>query len=378
MKFSYFTLAILISFSFVNNHVFAQAAKTRNLFLVTLDGLRWQEVFEGADSALLFNNEFVKDKSVQERFWHRDYRRRREMLMPFFWKVIARDGQLLGNRNYGNQMNCANQHWFSYPGYSEMLTGVVDGRVRSNDTLENVNSTVLEFIHQQEPFEGKVAAFTTWKVFPFILREKKSGIPVNAGRERVAGHVSETEILLNELQALIPNPHGERFDAFTFYLAFEYLKRENPRVLFIGLDETDEHAHGGRYDEYLKSANRTDYMLQQLWNWVQSHPQYRDQTTLIITTDHGRGKGTKQSWRAHGRLVFGSGQIWLAALGPDTPPLGELKFPYQAYQKQIARTVAAYLGVDYRPESKTAAEPIDILFFTKELEAAMRSAGSAR
>ncbi|MCX7638552.1 MAG: phosphoglyceromutase [Cyclobacteriaceae bacterium] len=371
--FIFFFSAVLIQ-----NTVAAQQTHSRNLILITLDGLRWQEVFEGADSALLFNDEVVKDKSVRQQLWHSDFRKRREMLLPFFWKVIARDGQLLGNRKYGNQINCANPHWFSYPGYSEMLTGVVDGRVRSNDTLENVNATVLEFIHGHEDYTGKVAAFTTWDVFPYILREKKSGVPVNAGDEKATGDLSDAEILLNELQDLIPNPHGSRFDAFTFFLAFEYLKRANPRVLFIGMDETDEHAHGGRYDDYLKSAHRADYMLQRLWNWIQSHPQYRDQTTLLITTDHGRGKGARHAWRSHGRLTFGSGQIWLAAIGPDTPPLGELKFPYQVYQKQIARTLAAFLGLDYRPDRKAVAEPIDILFYSPELEASLRAAGSAR
>lgn len=377
MKFCLAAVLVLISV-LVNGPAQAQSTKTRNIILVTLDGLRWQEIFQGADSSILFGSEYVKDKSVQQQFWHNDYRKRREMLFPFFWKVIARDGQLLGNRNFGNLVNCANQHWFSYPGYSEMLTGVVDSRIRSNDTIENINPTVLEFIHNQKGFEGKVAAFTTWRVFPYILREKKSGIPVNAGKEKSQGLLSETEILLNELQELIPNPHGARYDVFTFYLAFEYLKRENPRVLFIGLDETDEHAHGGRYDEYLRAAHRTDYLLQRLWSWIQSNPQYRDQTTLLITTDHGRGKGARQGWRSHGRLTFGSGQIWLAALGPDTPPLGELKFPYQVYQKQIAHTLAAYLDLDYRAGRKAAAEPIDILFFTPELEAAIRAMRPAR
>lgn len=324
-----------------------QDLKTKNLIIVTLDGLRWQEIFKGPDSSIIFNGDYTKDKNILNQFWQPPAVGRREKLLPFFWKVVATQGQLYGNRDYKNEVNCANPHWFSYPGYSEILTGIVDRRIRSNDPIENPNYTVLEFIHQQPGFENKVAAFATWDVFPFILREEKSGIPVNAAKELAAGVISEREDLLNELQPLIQNPHGSRYDAFTFYYAFEFLKRRGPRVLFIGFDETDQHAHAGLYDQYLSSVHRTDEMLSRLWTWLQSQPDYKDQTTLLITTDHGRGKGHRNSWRNHGRLSFGSGQTWFAVIGPDTPALGEMKNANRYFLKQIAKTSAVFLGLDY-------------------------------
>jgi 2,3-bisphosphoglycerate-independent phosphoglycerate mutase len=144
----------------------------------------------------------------------------------------------------------------------------------------------------------------------------------------------------------MPNPYGARYDAFTFYYALEYMKRECPRVVFISFDETDQHGHAGRYDEYLKSANRTDKMIEKLWNWIQSEEEY-GKTTLLITTDHGRGYGFRNSWKNHGRLSFGSGQLWFAVLGPDTPSQGEMKTEVQYYQKQLAKTAASFLGLDY-------------------------------
>jgi hypothetical protein len=324
-----------------------QSPKTKNLIIVTLDGLRWQEIFQGADSAILYNKEYTKDKSIPGQFWHTSPAARREKLLPFFWNVIGTQGQLYGNRDLGNEVNCANPHWFSYPGYSEMLTGLIDRRIRSNDKIENPNYTVLEFIGQQKGFENNVAAFATWDVFPFILREDRTGIPVNAGKELAPANLSEREDLLNEFQALLPNSHGSRYDAFTFYYAFEFLKRERPRVMFIGFDETDQHSHGGRYDDYLNAANRIDEMLSRLWTWLLSQPDYKDQTTILITTDHGRGKGSRNSWKNHGRLAFGSGQVWFAVLGPDTPALGEMKNENRYFLKQVAKTSAALLGLDY-------------------------------
>jgi len=328
--------------------VFAQELKTKNLIIITLDGLRWQEIFQGADSAILFNKEYAKDNHVVDLFWNSSPADSREKLMPFLWDVIGVQGQLYGNRQYSNQVNCSNPHWFSYPGYSELLVGFVDKRIKSNDPIENPNTTVLDFINQQPGFENKVAAFATWEVISSVAREKTAKIPVNAGMEMAEGEISEREVLLNELQEMVPNPHGARFDAFTFFYAFEYLKRERPRVVFISFDETDQHGHGGRYDEYLQAAHRTDKMINKLWDWIQSQEDYKDQTTLIVTTDHGRGKGTRNSWKSHGRLAFGSGQMWFAVLGPDTPATGEMKTEAQYFQKQVAKTAASFLGFEYK------------------------------
>ena len=99
----------------------------------------------------------------------------------------------------------------------------------------------------------------------------------------------------------------------------EYLKRVRPRVTFIGFDETDHYAHQGRYDEYLRAAHNADQMIAQLWRWLQSQPDYKDQTTLLITTDHGRGRG-RNNWRKHRLLARGSRHIWFAVVGPDYRP----------------------------------------------------------
>ncbi|MEO7989351.1 MAG: alkaline phosphatase family protein [Chryseolinea sp.] len=331
----------------VHGSIFAQETKTKNVVIITLDGFRWQEVFQGADSAILFNKEYVTDMQATDLFWNTSSLKRRETLLPFFWNVIGAEGQLYGNRGYKNQVNCANPHWFSYPGYSELLVGFVDKRIRSNHAIENPNSTILDFVNQQPGFENKVAAFATWEVMSSIAREQTNHIPVNAGKDKAEGNISEREVLLNELSDKLPNPHGARYDAFTFQYAFEYLKRKRPRFLFISFDETDEHGHSGRYDAYLKSAHRTDEMIEELWTWIQLQDDYKDQTTLIITTDHGRGSGAKNSWKNHGRLSFGSSQMWFAILGPDTPALGEIKTEAQYFQKQIARTAASVLGLNY-------------------------------
>ena len=61
----------------------------------------------------------------------------------------------------------------------------------------------------------------------------------------------------------------------------------SPNVLYISLDETNEHGHEGRYDKYLRAAYNTDRMIAELWRWLQSHEHFKNKTTLLLTTDHG-------------------------------------------------------------------------------------------
>ncbi len=329
--------------------------KTENIILITLDGLRWQEVFSGAESRLLLSKTYAKDTAASyQLFWRETPQQRREMLMPFFWKVMAKQGQLYGNRQEGNNVNVTNTMWFSYPGYNEILTGHADDtNITSNDPVDNPNQTVLEFLNKQKEFQGKVAAFSSWETFPWIINTTRSGVPVNAGYKTVTVNSNEREKLMNELMFQLPNESGgTRPDAFTFHYAFEHLKKNNPRVLFISFDETDHFAHEGEYDRYLTSAQYTDGFIKSLWEWIQSEPHYKDKTTLIVTTDHGRGDTGIDDWRHHGNKMANCDQIWFAFLGPDTPPMGEVKAEQQLYQNQLAATVASLLGVEWKTETK--------------------------
>ena len=145
--------------------------------LITLDGFRWQEVFNGGDSSFMRQQQHLKDPKLKEKFWRDDLSERRKALLPFFWNTIAAKGQLYGNRSAGCKVNVTNNQWFSYPGYNEILTGSADNeRIHSNDKLYNPNTNVLEFINAQAAFKGKVAAFTSWDVFPYIINDKRNSI----------------------------------------------------------------------------------------------------------------------------------------------------------------------------------------------------------
>jgi bisphosphoglycerate-independent phosphoglycerate mutase (AlkP superfamily) len=134
------------------------------------------------------------------------------------------------------------------------------------------------------------------------------------------------------------------------------VKSAHPRLLFVGYGETDNWAHQGRYDLVLESAHQFDEFVRQLWETMQSMPEYRGQTTFVITTDHGRGSGLEE-WKEHGVEQKGSENMWIAVMGPDTESRGELS-NNSATQAQIAATVAGFLGKDYVKAVPEAAPPL--------------------
>ena len=333
-------------------------SKIENIIVVTTDGLRWQELYNGMDSALANNAAFNQNQKdhLYQTFWHADPAERRKKLLPFIWGHFAANGQLYGNRAYNNFADVTNPHWFSYPGYNEMFTGYVDPAINTNSHPDNPNLNVLEFISNQPGYKNKVAAFGSWEAYGRILRKKTSGFPVIAAFDTIDWkNATNTEKAINAMKQDSHRPGDDHgcADVFNHYQAMEYLKTKQPKVLYIAYLETDDWAHAGKYSNYLKAAQQVDTWLQELWNFIQSTAAYKDKTALLITTDHGRGDINKAQWTSHGAKIEGASEIWLAVMGPGIPAKGEVKKPMQLYQKQVAQTIAALLAFNF-----TAAHPV--------------------
>ncbi|MBK8954558.1 MAG: alkaline phosphatase family protein [Saprospiraceae bacterium] len=364
MKKYKFVLLIFISCILASNLLYTQEMKTQNVIFITLDGLRWQELFGGADDSLVRDLRFVKDTTLlKASYWDDDPDVRRRTLMPWMWNTVGVNGVLLGNQWKGSKVQVTNMHWFSYPGYQEILAGFSDPGVKSNDKIWNPNVTVLEWIQQKEGFQEKVAAFGSWDVFPYIINQQRNGMYINAGFDTASGaSLTVKERWLNEIQFQCPKLwNGVRLDVMTHQYAMEYIQKNHPRLVYISYGETDDFAHDGKYDYYLDAAHRTDAMIAQLWDYCQQDPFYKNRTTFVITTDHGRGDLNKREWTSHGKLINGSNFIWIAAIGPDTPGRGEVQNAKRYFQNQAAKSVAKFLGFDYSNREEVG-EIIDVLF----------------
>ncbi len=338
--------------------------KTENVILLMTDGLRWQEVFNGAEESLMTEDPGgVKDVDALKRdFWRDTPEERRAALLPFLWEVAAKRGQIFGNRAKGSKAQVTNGMHFSYPGYNETLCGFADPRIDSNDKVPNPNVTVFEWLNRQKAFHGRVAAFGVWDCFPYIFNRERCGFLINAGFEPLLGLDNPRVAAINRLKTDTTAYFGaEPFDSFEILSAVEYLKEKQPRVFFLSLNETDAWGHLGRYDLYLRSAHAADACLKQLWETVQAIPQYRDKTSILMTVDHGRGDAPVD-WKSHGRKIAKSEFIWVACIGPDTPAWGERADAPPVTQSQVAATVAALLGEDFCAAVPQAAPPIaDVL-----------------
>jgi hypothetical protein len=332
----------------------------RNVIYVTWDGFRWQEFFGGAQQAYLGKDAGVdKIELVTARYWRETEAERREALLPFVWSTIANKGQIFGDQNRQAPARIENKHKFSYPGYSEMFAGYPDDeRISSNNKIPNPNVTVLEFLNQRAGFQGKVGAVATWDVFPSILNQPRSGIYVHAGLSLVPGDMpTDRERMLNEMISdAVVLWQDNQIDTITMQAAREYLVTHRPRVLYIGLGETDEWGHARRYDRYLHAAHRADDYLRRLWELLQSLPEYKDQTTIVVAPDHGRGS-TIRDWTDHGAKVAGAEYIWLGVLGPDTPSLG-VRSDVEVTLSQVAATLAEAVGEDFCASSPKSARPL--------------------
>jgi len=362
---------LLITLFFISTSVLAEKSTSmsstttaKNLILITIDGLRWQELFGGADESLLNNKKFVRQLDhTKDKFWHKKAENRRQLLMPFFWNTIAKQGVVIGNRKLGSTMSVANNWHFSYPGYSEIFTGIADPKINSNEKIDNPHISFIEWLNTQEAFDNKLAAFGSWDVFPAIFNVKRNNMHVNAGFMPAHGYPLSSEMkLLNAMQKEIPSPwHNVRLDSFTYRFAKDYLVNQKPRVMSISFGETDDFAHDGHYDSYLHSAHQTDKFIDDLWSTVQSMPEYSNNTVLLITTDHGRGSHAND-WQHHAsedavkeymknldtfpKGIIGSEHIWFAAIGAGIKAKGQVSTQNEVKQNQIAATALTLLGKD--------------------------------
>ena len=372
-KFRSTALGLLLCGTTIFVRAQAPATRTQNVIYVMTDGLRWQEVFNGADPAIMTEEHGkVKPKDVaalKQAYWRDSVAERRLALMPFLWTVISRQGQIYGNLSAGSDAHVTNTLNFSYPGYSETLCGFADPRVNSNDKVLNPNQTVFEWLNRNPAFHDRIAVFAAWDVMPYSINAQRSHLLVNAGYDPLtAMPITPRLDLLNHEKAETPRVwDDEPFDPIPFYTALEYLKSQKPRVLYLSLGDTDDWAHDGNYAEYLNAAHRADDYVRVLWETVQSMPEYRGKTTLIFSPDHGRGEGL-DTWKDHGPSAAfperkwaglpGSKQIWMAFIGPDTTALGERMNIAPVLQTQLAATFAALLGQDYDAAVPAAGKPI--------------------
>lgn len=107
-------------------------------------------------------------------------------------------------------------------------------------------------------------------------------------------------------------------DELSVYIARQLMRRYAPSLLWITLHDMDV-AHSGSYSLYIEGIQRTDRLCAEIWQEIQSQPEYSGKTTMFILPDFGRdsdmdaGGNGFQHHRTGDAL---SRTTWIMALGP--------------------------------------------------------------
>jgi len=107
-------------------------------------------------------------------------------------------------------------------------------------------------------------------------------------------------------------------DELSVYIARQLMRQVAPSLLWITMHDIDI-AHAGTYSLYVDGIRRTDRLCAEMWKIIESEPEYRGKTTLLILPDFGRdadddpGGNGFQHHRTGDPL---SRTTWLMAIGP--------------------------------------------------------------
>jgi hypothetical protein len=296
-----------------------------NVVLVTLDGVRWQDVFHGSDPLL-------------------DRGQRVPVILPTLMQSLLPQGVLFGDVLSNTGMEISNPDAISLPAYHSLMSGLTT-TCHTNSCGRMPHETLPERLVRELALPRlKVATISSWTEIALAAESVQGRTFVNSGIVPLVDGTQDPALAaLNRLQADQPPPWGAaRADAHTIAQAMRYLRVHQPRFLYISLNDTDEHGHRADYPSYVSTVQSHDRWLGQLASQLDSMGDYGRDTTLIVTTDHGRGLGPQ--WQNHGSSVVGARQIWLYARSPLTRAARQT--PRQGYQHiDIRPTIEAAMGL---------------------------------
>ena len=136
---------------------------------------------------------------------------------------------------------------------------------------------------------------------------------------------------------------GYREDSVTFNHIQIILASYHPHLTLINFKQPDAAGHSGDSLAYLQGVIDTDNYIAQIWQQIQSDDLMKDQTTLIVTNDHGRHTaGHLDGFISHTDMCDGCKHIEFFGIGPDFKQNFICNDAYD--QIDIANTIAELLG----------------------------------
>lgn len=275
--------------------------KSPKIVLLTIDGVRWQEIFNGTD------HELYKKRQLTSR-----------ELVPNMYHYFIDEGSSYGKESPVIASGTAH---ISLPGYLEMMRGRPTLDCLTNLCDPELNTTLLDFFEE-------VAVFSSWDT----VRKSTTSLPdrfvISAGRNYRSKNYIDKRLTDNQKFDCYVGHLDYRPDEFTIKSTFDYLSNEKPQFLWVSLGDTDEYAHSGNYEEYIRSLRKFDFFVGEIIR------EYDEETIFIVTTDHGRST----DWKHHG-LDEESSKVWLMFHGKGIPSLGHVTSKKKLSLSNIMPTV---------------------------------------
>jgi hypothetical protein len=304
--------------------------------LVVLDGVRWQDVFGGADHAL------SRAHGAAPAAWANP-----RGLMPNLQHLLETQGVAIGAPGHGAEMATGGAQRISLPSYREIFTGKADPACQSNDCSQPLGRTIADDVYD-ESGPRDVAVIASWPNIARAASAEPSRFVLTTGRKLVgrADVLRDDETMASLLDAgahtaPFPGEGDYRPDALTERVALRYLATARPRFLFVGLGDCDEYGHRNDYRSYLGALHDSDAFIGELGATLDAMGARGQHTTVIVTTDHGRA----YDFRDHGMWHPESGRVWLVASGADVRGRGLVASPRRHTLSDVAPTVRALLGI---------------------------------
>lgn len=331
-------------------------AASGRIVLVTIDGVRAEDVFDGADPSL-------RPRSNVEKL------RRPEAVMPRTHHLVATRGVALGaDRSGCGAVHTASGANVSLPGYLEIFTGRRT-RCRDNNCDRITSPTVLD-----EAVHGglTVASIGSWEILDRAVSNRSfpvtraSGadpsVPmlVAEGTQRwpesrpIADDALEQLVFAGERAEAFPGHGRYRPDPLTMAIALEYLRTAQPAILHVGLGDPDEYGHRNDYPAYLSSLGQADAFIGKIADTLDGMGELGARTTVIVTTDHGRNR----DFQHHGAYSLTSARTFVLAFGGHVAARGVACPARDITLADIAPTIRVLTGLPADP-SRESGRPIE-------------------
>lgn len=255
--------------------------KITHVIYITFDGTRWQDIF---------NTQFM---------------------FPNLRNKYAPQGKFYGEPG-SNTLMRTDSIPVSLPSYQCQMAGRVThcdsndcGRIRELTLPENI-------LYKLGLTKKDVATFSSWGSIQLAAESKEGVTFVNSGNipmnDPILGYPDEVMEQINHEQAQNnPGEANDRYDQYTFAQAMHYYLKYQPTFMWISFNDADEAAHENKRAQYYQALGFYDYALDQVFKMLEDL-HLNDQTLVLVTTDHGRGDGSR--WTKHGPNYPESKQTW--------------------------------------------------------------------